>query len=76
MEMTNKQAIEQLKIDFAGEYERIRQAKHKAIQALEKQEKIKEIINKRDNAFVGQEFGASYSDLDNIIEEIRNVIAS
>lgn len=47
-----------------------------AIKSLEKQIKLKEILSKRDNAFDGQEFGASYSDLDNIIEEIREVINS
>jgi hypothetical protein len=47
-----------------------------AIKAIDTVEKIKEILNKRDNAFDGQEFGASYCDLDNIIEEIRDVINS
>ena len=46
----------------------------RAIVSIKKLEKIKEILSKRDNAFDGQEFGASYSDLDNIIEEIREVI--
>lgn len=45
-----------------------------AMKAIKTVEKIKDILNKRDNAFDGQEFGASYSDLDNIIEEIREVI--
>lgn len=48
----------------------------KAIETIGKIDKIKEILNKRDNAFDGQEFGASYGDLDNIIEEIREVINS
>lgn len=45
-----------------------------ACKVIDKQEKIKEILKKRDNAFDGQEFGASYSDLDGIIEEIRAAI--
>ena len=48
----------------------------KAIETIVKIDKIKEILNKRDNAFDGQEFGASYGDLDSIIEEIREVINS
>lgn len=42
--------------------------------ALEKSIKVQEILQKKDNAFDGQEFGATYSDLDNIIEEIREVV--
>lgn len=45
-----------------------------AIKAIKTIEKIKDILDKRDNAFDGQEFGASYCDLDNIIEEIREVV--
>ena len=45
-----------------------------AIKAIDTVERIKKILAKRDNAFDGQEFGASYSDLDNIMEEIREVI--
>lgn len=48
----------------------------KSIETIGKIEKIKEILNKRDNAFDGQEFGASYGELDSIIEEIREVINS
>lgn len=47
-----------------------------ACECMEKQTKLQEILKKRDQAFDGQEFGASYSDLDNIIEEIREVINS
>lgn len=43
-------------------------------EAIEKLNEIREIISKRDNAFDNQEFGASYSDLDNIIDEIREII--
>lgn len=49
-------------------------AVNEALLALAKLDEIKEIISKRDNAFDGQEFGASYCDLDNIIEEIREVV--
>lgn len=42
----------------------------------EKLNKIQNIIHKRDVAFDGQEFGATYCDLDNIIEEIREVLES
>lgn len=35
---------------------------------------VKSILQKRDCAFDGQEFGASCCDLDNIIEEIREVV--
>ncbi len=41
---------------------------------LDKCIKVREVIKKRDNAFDGQEFGATYSDLDNIIEEIREIV--
>ena len=44
------------------------------VQALSMVENIKTILQKRDNAFDAKEFGASYSDLDNIIEEIREVV--
>lgn len=45
-----------------------------AIASLESIIQVQEILNKRDNAFDGQEFGATYSDLDNIIEEIRKTV--
>ena len=45
-----------------------------AIKALEKQEKIIEILKKRDNCFDNQEFGPSWGYLYGIIEEIRDVI--
>ena len=44
------------------------------VRALSAIEKIRKIIHKRDIAFDGQEFGASYTDLDNVIEEIRKAI--
>lgn len=59
---------------FNGIYKDKLECIDKAIKALENQESIKEILTKRDNAFEGQEFGASYGDLDGIIEEIREVI--
>lgn len=49
-------------------------AVNEALLTISKLNEIKEIISKRDNAFDGQEFGASYCDLDNIIEEIREVV--
>lgn len=42
----------------------------------EKQNKIKEILKYREIAFDSNEFGATYSDLDNIIEQISDVINS
>lgn len=42
--------------------------------AMEKLSQIKAIIEKRDRAFNGQEFGATYGDLDSIIEEIRGIV--
>ena len=45
-----------------------------AKQSLEVVLKIEDILRKRDYAFDGQEFGATYSDLDNIIEEIREAV--
>lgn len=47
---------------------------YRIISDTDKINKITEILNKRDNAFDGQEFGATYSDLDNIIEEIRQAL--
>lgn len=35
---------------------------------------VKDLLSYRDNAFDDQEFGASYCDLDNVIEEIRKVV--
>lgn len=49
-------------------------AVNEALLAIAKLDEIKEILSKRDIAFDGQEFGASYYDLDNIIEEIKEVI--
>ena len=43
---------------------------------IQKQDKIKEILKYRENAFDGNEFGATYSDLDNIIEQISEIINS
>lgn len=45
-----------------------------AIQIVNNAKNVFEIIKKRDIEFDGQEFGATYSQLDNIIEEIRTAI--
>ena len=41
---------------------------------IELLERIENVIHKRDNAFDNQEFGATYSQLDDIIEEIREIL--
>ena len=68
----------QIIIDIAFDESRIQNKECEAlrcgVQALSIIEKIKEIIHKRDISFDEQEFGASYSDLDNVIEEIRKAI--
>ena len=40
----------------------------------DKIEKVKEVLKKRDCAFDGQEFGASYSDLENLLDEINDIV--
>jgi len=79
--LTEKEAIQTLKDPMSGNLDdafeksiKELRATEAAIKALEKQIKIKEILQYRDNAFVGQEFGASYCDLNNVIEQIREVI--
>ena len=40
----------------------------------DKIEKVKEVLKKRDCEFDGQKFGASYSDLENLLDEISDIV--
>lgn len=40
----------------------------------DKLEKVKEVLKKREYAFDGKEFGADYSDLDNLLDEINDIV--
>lgn len=40
----------------------------------DKIKKVKAVLKKRDYAFDGQEFGASYSDLENLLDEINDIV--
>ena len=77
MKMENaKEIMTNLAFDASRVNNQEFKALQKGVQAISMVTKIQEIIQKRDNAFDGQEFGASYGDLDNIIEEIREVVFS
>lgn len=49
--MDNKQAIEELKVEYLGDTDRIRKAKDKAIKSLEAWDKVIEEIDKEFNEY-------------------------